>query len=114
MYKELSPVDELEFFNPFDETHPMKFKTERKNVAAGYYRARRWSACGVPRRCCTTTRWENLLAIPRSRSNRHIQRRDRKIALAGKAPLQRFDLANAKPMRTAFAQRICAETALSV
>ena len=37
-YKELSPVDELEFFNPFDETHPIKFRPKEKNVAAGYYR----------------------------------------------------------------------------
>ena len=36
--KELSPVDELEFFNPFDETHPIKFKPKEKNVAPGYYR----------------------------------------------------------------------------
>jgi len=37
-YKELSPVDELEFFNPFDETHPIKFKPKEQNVAPGYYR----------------------------------------------------------------------------
>ena len=37
-YKELSPVDELEFFNPFDETHPIKFKPKDKDVASGYYR----------------------------------------------------------------------------
>jgi hypothetical protein len=37
-YKELSPVDELEFFNPFDETHPIKFKPKELNVAPGYYR----------------------------------------------------------------------------
>ena len=37
-YKELSPVDELEFFNPFDETHPIKFKPKDEDVAPGYYR----------------------------------------------------------------------------
>jgi hypothetical protein len=37
-YKELSPVDELEFFNPFDGTRPIKFKPKEKNVAPGYYR----------------------------------------------------------------------------
>ena len=37
-YKKLSPVDELEFFNPFDETRPIKFKPKDKNVAPGYYR----------------------------------------------------------------------------
>ncbi|HSS15968.1 MAG TPA: cytochrome c [Candidatus Dormibacteraeota bacterium] len=37
-YKELSPVDELEFFNPFDETRPIKFNPKDKNVAPGYYR----------------------------------------------------------------------------
>ena len=37
-YKELSPVDELEFFNPFDETHPIKFRPKEKNVGPGYYR----------------------------------------------------------------------------
>jgi hypothetical protein len=37
-YKELSPVDQLEFFNPFDETRPIKFKPKDRNVAPGYYR----------------------------------------------------------------------------
>ena len=37
-YKELSPVDELEFFNPFDETHPIKFKPKDRDIAPGYYR----------------------------------------------------------------------------
>jgi cytochrome c5 len=37
-YKELSPVDELEFFNPFDETRPIKFKPKDKDVGPGYYR----------------------------------------------------------------------------
>jgi hypothetical protein len=37
-YKELSPVDELEFFNPLDETHPIKFRPKDRNVAPGYYR----------------------------------------------------------------------------
>jgi hypothetical protein len=37
-YKQLSPVDELEFFNPFDEAHPIKFKPNEKDVAPGYYR----------------------------------------------------------------------------
>jgi hypothetical protein len=37
-YKQLSPVDELEFFNPFDEAQPIKFKPKERNVAPGYYR----------------------------------------------------------------------------
>jgi cytochrome c5 len=37
-YKEISPVDELDFFNPFDETRPIKFKPKDKNVGPGYYR----------------------------------------------------------------------------
>jgi len=37
-YKELSPVGELEFFNPFDETHPIKFGPKDKNTGPGYYR----------------------------------------------------------------------------
>jgi hypothetical protein len=37
-YKELSPVDEPEFFNPFDKTHPIKFKPRNKDVGPGYYR----------------------------------------------------------------------------
>lgn len=37
-YKELSPVDELEFFNPFNETQPIKFRPKDRNVAPGYYR----------------------------------------------------------------------------
>ena len=37
-YKELSPVDELEFFNPWDETHPIKFRPKEKDTGPGYYR----------------------------------------------------------------------------
>ena len=37
-YKQLSPVDELEFFNPFNETQPIKFKPNERDVAPGYYR----------------------------------------------------------------------------
>ncbi len=37
-YKEISPVDELEFFNPFDEMHPIKFQPKDKNTGPGYYR----------------------------------------------------------------------------
>jgi hypothetical protein len=37
-YKELSPVDELEFYNPFDESQPIKFRPKDRNVGPGYYR----------------------------------------------------------------------------
>ena len=37
-YKEISPVDELEFFNPWDEAHPIKFKPKEKDTGPGYYR----------------------------------------------------------------------------
>jgi hypothetical protein len=37
-YKELSPVDELEFFNPFDARHPIRFRAKEKDVGPGYYR----------------------------------------------------------------------------
>ncbi len=37
-YKEMSPVDELDFFNPFDQTHPIKFRPKDKNTGPGYYR----------------------------------------------------------------------------
>ncbi len=37
-YKELSPVDELEFFNPFNEAQPIKFRPKDKNTGPGYYR----------------------------------------------------------------------------
>jgi cytochrome c5 len=37
-YKEISPVDELDFFNPFDETRPIKFKPKDKKLGPGYYR----------------------------------------------------------------------------
>jgi hypothetical protein len=37
-YKEISPVEELEFFNPFDEAHPIKFRPKDKNTGPGYYR----------------------------------------------------------------------------
>jgi hypothetical protein len=37
-YKDLSPVDELEFYNPFDESQPIKFRPKDRNVGPGYYR----------------------------------------------------------------------------
>jgi hypothetical protein len=37
-YKELSPVNELELYNPFDETKPIKFRPKDRNVGPGYYR----------------------------------------------------------------------------
>jgi hypothetical protein len=37
-YKELSPVNELEFYNPWDETKPIKFKPKDRNTGPGYYR----------------------------------------------------------------------------
>ena len=44
-YKQLTPVGELEFFDPFDQTHPIKFKAKEKNVGPGYYRTP--SLCSV-------------------------------------------------------------------
>jgi hypothetical protein len=38
IYKEISPVDELDFFNPFDQTRPIKFRPKDKNTGPGYYR----------------------------------------------------------------------------
>ena len=63
-YKELSPVDELEFFNPFDETQPDQVSTERKKYRAGIlsHGVTRQSS-GVRRHFCTTMRSENLPAI---------------------------------------------------
>jgi hypothetical protein len=37
-YKELTPVNELEFFNPWDEAQPIKFEPKSKNTGPGYYR----------------------------------------------------------------------------
>jgi cytochrome c5 len=37
-YKEISPVDELNFYNPFDETQPIKFRPKDKKTGPGYYR----------------------------------------------------------------------------
>ena len=37
-YKERAPIGELEFFNPFDEAKPIKFKPKSKNGGPGYYR----------------------------------------------------------------------------
>ena len=37
-YKELSPVDELEFYNPWDENQPIKFRPKDRDVGPGYYR----------------------------------------------------------------------------
>jgi len=37
-YKDLSPVEELEFFNPFNEAKPIKFRPKDKKTGPGYYR----------------------------------------------------------------------------
>ncbi|HEY4283609.1 MAG TPA: cytochrome c [Chthoniobacterales bacterium] len=37
-YKHLSPPSEVEFYNPFDESHPIKFRPQEKKVGPGYYR----------------------------------------------------------------------------
>ncbi len=37
-YKELPPPEEVEFYNPFDETQPIKFNPKAKNTGPGYYR----------------------------------------------------------------------------
>src|SRR5436190_1643642 len=37
-YKELSPVDELDFYNPWDENAPIKFRLKDHDVGPGYYR----------------------------------------------------------------------------
>ncbi len=37
-YKELTPPGEMEFYNPFDETQPIKFSPKSKNTGPGYYR----------------------------------------------------------------------------
>jgi hypothetical protein len=37
-YKETPFVDELSFFNPFDEMQPIKYNPRTKNVGPGYYR----------------------------------------------------------------------------
>jgi cytochrome c5 len=37
-YKALAPPDTVEFYNPFDETQPIKFRPADKNTGPGYYR----------------------------------------------------------------------------
>jgi hypothetical protein len=37
-YKEISPVNELEFYNPFDESKPIKFRPKDHDTGPGYYR----------------------------------------------------------------------------
>jgi hypothetical protein len=37
-YKEISPLDELQFFNPFDKSQPIKFHPKAKKTGPGYYR----------------------------------------------------------------------------
>ena len=107
-YKELSPVDELEFYNPFDETQPIKFKPKEKDAGPATIACRRWSVSGVRRRSCTTTRSESSLAILGRRAHQGIQRCGRKAALAGKATRQGFDLAHAKRMlRCTCARNLC-------
>ncbi|MGI9088903.1 MAG: c-type cytochrome [Chthoniobacterales bacterium] len=37
-YKELTPPEDLEFFNPFNEAQPIKFSPRTKNTGPGFYR----------------------------------------------------------------------------
>jgi len=37
-YKEIPPVNELELYNPFDETQPIKFRPKDRDTGPGYYR----------------------------------------------------------------------------
>lgn len=37
-YKEIPPVNELELYNPWDETKPIKFRPKDRNTGPGYYR----------------------------------------------------------------------------
>lgn len=37
-YKELTPPDEVDFYNPFNEAQPIKFNPRTKDTGAGYYR----------------------------------------------------------------------------
>ena len=37
-YKDLPPVADLEFYNPFNNAQPIRFSPREKNVGAGYYR----------------------------------------------------------------------------
>jgi len=37
-YKELPPADEIEFYNPFDQTQPIKFQPKSKHTGPGFYR----------------------------------------------------------------------------
>jgi len=37
-YKDLSPPDEIEFYNPFAPANPIKFKPKEKHTGPGYYR----------------------------------------------------------------------------
>jgi hypothetical protein len=37
-YKEISPVNELELYNPFEESNPIKFRPKDHDTGPGYYR----------------------------------------------------------------------------
>jgi hypothetical protein len=37
-YKEIPAIEAREFYNPFDEAHPIKFDPKAKNTGPGYYR----------------------------------------------------------------------------
>ena len=90
-YKELSPVDELEFFNPFDETRPIKFKPKDKNVGPGYYRTPSlvslWSSAPVSAQQHAREIYRRSF---RGRPDRRLQRRSGEAALAGETPRTRL------------------------
>ena len=63
-YKELSPVDELEFYNPFDEAQPIKFRPKERKTGPVTTAFLHSLVSGVPRRSCTTIRSANFTGDP--------------------------------------------------
>jgi hypothetical protein len=110
-YKELSPVDELEFFNPFDETRPIKFKPKDRNVAPGYYRTPSLVSLWSSAPFLHNNMLGNFTGDPSVVGRINAFNDAVEKLLWPKNVSTSFYLAHPKRVRTAFAQGIRAQTA---
>ena len=83
-YKERAPIGELEFFDPFNEAKPIKFRPKSKNGGPGYYRTPSlvsvWSSAPL----LHTNALGKFTGDPSvGRADGSVQRCNREIALAG-------------------------------
>ena len=113
-YKELPMPDEVDFYNPFDETQPIKFQPKAKHTGPGYYRVASlvslWSSAPFLHNN-TLGKFTGDPSIA-GRLER-LQRRYREAPLAGEASREGFHLAHSERMQPASTKGIRPKTASS-